>query len=113
MNAVASEMQVNQRLARLEAVQSVVLDISHRSALCRDLHVFFKDVHEAIGRIMCASSFYIALLDESAKGVRFVYRTDEKEASPDPAKVFQLHSEDESPTAWVIMRGERLCITID
>jgi signal transduction histidine kinase len=113
MNAIASETQADQRLARLEAVQSVVLDISHRSARCRDLHVFFKDVHEAIRRIMCASSFYIALLDESAKGVRFVYRTDEKEASPDPEKVFALHSENESPTAWVIMRGERLCITID
>ncbi|HEV2607974.1 MAG TPA: GAF domain-containing protein, partial [Xanthomonadaceae bacterium] len=113
MNAIASETHADQRLARLEAVQSVVLDISHRSARCRDLHDFFKDVHEAIARIMCASSFYIALLDESTKGVRFVYRTDEKEASPNPEKVFALHSENESPTAWVIMRGERLCITID
>ncbi len=113
MNAIASETQAEQRLARLEAVQSVVLDISHRSARCRDLHAFFKEVHAAIARIMCANSFYIALLDESAKGVRFIYRTDEKEASPDPAKVFALHGEDDSPTAWVIRRGERLCITID
>ena len=113
MNAVAPEQQTDQRLARLEAVQSVVLDISRRSGSRSDLHAFFQAVHAAIARIMCASNFYIALLDESGKGVRFVYRTDEKEASPDPGKVFALHTEADSPTAWVIRRGEPLCITID
>ncbi len=113
MNAVAPEMQTDQRLARLEAVQAAVLAISHMSGRCRDLPTFFRAVHEAIGRIMCAQSFYIALLDESGKGVRFVYRTDEKEPSPDPARVYPLHTEDDSPTAWVIRRGEPLSITID
>ncbi len=112
MRAIVTETQPDKRLARLEAVQSAVLDISHRSGHCSDLHAFFQAVHEAIGRIMYARSFYIALLDDSAKGVRFVYRTDEKEASPDPAKVFPLHTQDDSPTAWVIRRGEPLSITI-
>ncbi len=113
MNAVASESPADQRLARLEAVQSAVLEISHLSGRRGDLPAFFKAVHDAIRRIMCASSFYIALLDESKKGVRFVYRTDEKEASPDPDKVYALHTENDSPTAWVIRRGEPLCITVD
>jgi signal transduction histidine kinase len=112
MMVAVPETQMDNRLARLEAVQSVVLDISHLSGRCRDLHSFFEAVHKAIGRLMCSANFYIALLDASAKGIRYAYRTDEKEACPDPAKSFPLQAENDSPTAWVIRRGEPLSFTI-
>ncbi len=113
MNAVMSESQMAQRLARLEAVQSVVLDISRRSAHCQDLRAFYQAVHEAISRIMIARSFYIALYDPKADGVRYAYRTDEKDAVSDPGTLFPLLQSHESPTAWVIRRGEQLSVTIE
>lgn len=106
MNDVAQPEPTAERLARLEAVQSVVLDISHRAARCHDLHTFFVAVHAAIGRIMRAENFYIALYDPAAHGVRYAYWADEKDASPDPSKAYPLRNENESPTALVIMRGE-------
>ncbi len=113
MNSAMSETQMAQRLARLEAVQSVVLDISRRSAHPQDLREFFKAVHEAIGRIMSARNFYIALYDPQAYGVRYVYRNDESDAVPDPDTLFPLLPSYQSPTAWVIRRGEPLVITLE
>ena len=113
MHVVMSETQTVQRLARLEAVQSVVLDISRLSANCQDLRTFYQAVHDAVGRIMYARSFYIALYDVQVDGIRFVYRKDEKDDCPDPETLFPLQTSSESPTAWVIRRGEPLCITID
>jgi signal transduction histidine kinase len=113
MSAVKTTTQMAQRLARLEAVQSVVLDISRRSSRRQDLRTFFQAVHEAIGSLMYARSFYIALHDAQAKGIRFVYRVDEQDEVPDPQTLFPLPPSDESPTAWVIRRGEPLSVTIE
>jgi signal transduction histidine kinase len=108
-----SPARMAERLARLEAVQAAVLDISHRSARCQDLRAFFHAVHAAIGRIMDARNFYIALVDPVARGIRFAYRLDEKDRIADPDKLLPLKSESESPTAWVIRRGEPLSLPID
>jgi signal transduction histidine kinase len=105
--------QMAQRLARLEAVQAVVLDINRRSARRQDLPSFFKAVHEAIASLMDARNFYIALYEEPADAMRFVYRVDEKENIPDPATLFPLPPPEESPTAWIIRRGEPLIVTIE
>lgn len=113
MNAVMTASQTTQRLARLEAVQAVVLDINRRSARRQDLGSFFQAVHEAIGSLMYAPSFYIALHDAAANGIRFVYRVDEKDEVPDPDTVFPLPADAESPTASVIRRGEPLSVTIE
>ncbi|HTD29245.1 MAG TPA: GAF domain-containing protein, partial [Xanthomonadaceae bacterium] len=111
--AAMSESQMAQRLARLEAVQSVVLDISRRSAHCKDLRVFYRAVHAAIARIMFARSFYIALYDAAADGIRFAYRIDEKDEIPDPDTLFPLQPSELSPTAMVIRTGEPLCIAAE
>ena len=113
MAAAMSESQMAQRLARLEAVQTVVLDISRRSAHCKDLRIFYRAVHAAIARIMSARSFYIALYDAAANGIRFAYRVDERDEVPDPEKLFPLQPSHLSPTAKVIRTGEPLCIAIE
>lgn len=113
MNAAMSETQKAQRLARLEAVQAVVLDISRRAAHCQDLRAFFQAVHEAIGRIMSARNFYIMLCDAKSDGVHCVYRADEHDEVPDPDTLIRLPPSSESPTAWVIDRGEPLIITLE
>jgi len=108
-----SEAQMAQRLARLEAVQSVVLDISRRSSHCKDLRIFYRAVHAAISRIMSARSFYIALYDAAANGIRFAYRIDERDEIPDPDTLFPLQPSHLSPTAAVIRTGEPLCISAE
>src|SRR5579859_7260587 len=113
MGIVMPEAQMAQRLARLEAVQAVVLDISRRSARCVDLRAFFQAVHEAIGRIMYARSFFIALYDAPADSIRYAYWVDEKDERPDPDTLFELPSAAESPTSWVIRCGKPLCFTIE
>jgi len=106
-----SESQMAQRLARLEVVQAMVLDISKRSAHCKDLRIFYRAVHSAIQRIMSARSFYIALYDADANGIRFVYRVDERDSVPDPSEIFPLQPSHVSPTSAVIRNGKPLSIT--
>ncbi len=113
MQPSATVEQMAERLARLEAVQAAVLDIGRSAASLGDLGEFYRNVHAAVARFMAAHSFYIALLDLQRSGVRYAYRVDEKDACPDPDTLFELQSEDQSPTAWVIRRGESLCFTMD
>src|SRR5215217_3309171 len=101
------------RLRRLEAVQAVLLEIGQLSTRCTDIVQFLRAVHGALGRIMYAANFYVALNDRDGEpnAVRFVYYVDEADASPDPDEVTHLASPDESPTAWVILNRRCLVMT--
>ncbi|TWI61113.1 phospho-acceptor domain-containing protein [Pseudoduganella lurida] len=101
------------RLRRLEAVQSMLLEIGQLSTSCTDIVQFLRAVHAALGRIMYAANFYVALNDRDGptNAVRFVYFVDEADLPPDPGEVITLASPDESPTAWVILNGQRLVMT--
>jgi len=101
------------RLVRLETVLSVVLDISRRSAGCRDLNAFFPAVHAEVGRIMYARNFYIALRESKQDIFRYVYDIDEKDIPLNPDVQVPLLSGDESPTAWVIHSGKPLSVTAE
>lgn len=101
------------RLTRLETVLSVVLDISRRSAGCRDLNDFFRTVHADVARIMVARNFYIALRDGKHDIFRYVYDVDEKDVPMSPDVQIPLLSGDESPTAWVIHSGKPLSVTAE
>ncbi|WP_307719779.1 GAF domain-containing sensor histidine kinase [Massilia sp. YMA4] len=101
------------RLRRLEAVQSMLLEIGQLSTSCTDIVQFLRAVHGALGRIMYAANFYVALneRDGDPHAVRFVYYVDEVDAAPDPDEVVRLASPEQSPTAWVIMNRQRLVMT--
>ncbi len=101
------------RLDRLEAVQQVVLEISHLSASCNEPVGFLLNVHQAIGRIMYAANFYVALYDEKTHSVRYVYEVDEVDAPLDPEQFFPLLTPSESPTAWVILHRTSLSMTAE
>ena len=101
------------RLARLEAVQSVILDISRRAARCQDLQDFFRAVHAGVSRIMYARNIYIALRDPHRDVIRYVYDVDEKDSPQAPDAQHPLLPENESPTAWVIRHGEPLSVTAE
>ena len=72
-----------ERLDRLEAVQSMLLEIGQLSTSCSDIVEFIAAVHRALGRIMYAANFYVALSDQEDGSVRFVYFVDEEDETPD------------------------------
>lgn len=104
-----------ERLDRLEAVQSMLLDIGQTSTSCSDISEFIRAVHRALGRIMYAANFYMALLDRDRDEgtVRFVYFVDESDEGPELNQPVRLASPDESPTAWVILNRQSLVVTAD
>jgi signal transduction histidine kinase len=100
-----------ERLDRLEAVQSMLLEIGQTSTSCSDITEFIRAVHRALGRIMYAANFYVALSDRDEGTVRFVYFVDESDEGPPLNHPVQLASPDESPTAWVILNRQSLVVT--
>ena len=100
------------RLTRLEAVQSMLLEIGQMSSNCTEITEFLQSVHAALGRIMYAANFYVALRDEQQdNAVRFVYFVDEVDEPPESDEVVPLASPEDSPTAWVILNRQRLVMT--
>lgn len=106
----STDMQL--RLARLETVQSVVLDISRRSVRSPDLREFFRAVHVNLQRLMHAPNCYIALR-EGVDCIRYLYDVDEKDGETDPETLFPLLPGEGSPTAWVIRNGKVLDATAE
>ncbi len=106
---------MNNRLERLEAVQAMLLEIGQLSMSCTDISQFVSAVHRALGRIMYAANFYVALSDRNDDEVRFVYFVDEVDAGlvPGPDTGFKLGTPEQSPTAWVIAHREKLTLSAE
>lgn len=100
-----------ERLDRLEAVQSMLLEIGQLSTSCSDITAFIRAVHGALGRVMFAANFYVALADREDGSVRFAYFVDEADPAPDPGERITLASPEQSPTAWVLLNRETLILT--
>jgi signal transduction histidine kinase len=101
------------RLARLEAVQAMLLEIGQLSATCTDITEFIGAVHRALGRIMYAENFYVALAEREDGTVRFVYFVDTVDDAPSPHERVTLASPDQSPTAWVMLNRQAMSMTGD
>ena len=101
------------RVERLEAVQAMLLQVGRLSCTAHDLDPFLAAVHEAVGRILYAENFFVALYDASDSSIRFVYFIDEADAPEDPARRFPIRHAEESPTTWVILKGEPLIVKAD
>ncbi|MFA9217628.1 MAG: GAF domain-containing protein [Sphingomonadaceae bacterium] len=102
------------RLTRLEAVQTMLLEIGQKSSSCTDISEFLQAVHAALGRIMYAANFFVALCDQDGPDnqVRFVYFVDEVDDAPDRDELFELVA-GESPTAAVILSRESMVMTAE
>nr|WP_315401383.1 GAF domain-containing sensor histidine kinase [uncultured Duganella sp.] len=100
------------RLARLEAVQTMLLEIGQKSSTCTDISEFLQAVHAALGRIMYAANFFVALSDHDGPVnlVRFVYFVDEVDEPPSREELFELKA-GESPTAAVIGSARPMVMT--
>lgn len=103
-----------ERLARLEAVQSMLLEIGELSTSCSDITEFIGAVHRALGRIMYAANFYVALCDREDGTIWFPYFVDEADAEvPVAGQRVKLAAPEDSPTSWVVVNKRRLMITAD
>lgn len=105
------KQQLQLRVRRLEAVQEMLLRVGQLACTARDLDQFLEATHAAVSRIMYALNFFVALYDANDSSIRFVYFVDEIDAREDPECRFPLRDPDESPTAWVILKGEPLNLT--
>jgi signal transduction histidine kinase len=103
--------QLRSRVERLEAVQAMLLDVGRLACTAHDLDQFLAATHQAVGRIMYAANFFVALYDAADSTIRFVYFVDEVDPPEDPARRFPLRSADESPTAMVVLDGKPLNLT--
>lgn len=103
-----------ERLDRLEAVQSMLLEIGQLSTSCSDITDFIGAVHRALGRIMYAANFYVALCDREDGTIHFPYFVDENDDEvPAPGQRVALAAPEQSPTSWVVVNRQRLMITAD
>jgi signal transduction histidine kinase len=65
-------------------------------------------VHGALGRIMYADNFYVALSEREDNTVRFAYFVDTVDQGPSPHERVPLASPEQSPTAWVMLNKQPL-----
>ena len=108
MNDSAS---LQSRVERLEAVQAMLLEVARLACTAHDLDVFLGATHAAVGRILYAANFFVALFDAGDSTLRFVYFVDEVDAPEDPERRFPVRDPEESPTAAVILRNAPLDAT--
>lgn len=94
---------------KLEARYTALFTLNQLAVDCADLNTFFIQVHHAIAAIMPANNFYIAMYDQGASTIDFVYDVDEKDSYPTGAMPYdELEG---SMTRYVIESGQPLLAT--
>jgi len=63
-------------LKRTEQLQAALYRISESSRATNNLDELYRDVHQAIGKLIFAEHFYIAIYDEREGKIEFPYSTD-------------------------------------
>ncbi|MEO8503976.1 MAG: PAS domain S-box protein [Acidobacteriota bacterium] len=67
---------------RAERVQAVLYRISEITATARDMNEFYAALHGALGELMYAHNFYVALVDGLGTHLEFPYYADEQDEPP-------------------------------
>ena len=84
------------RIARLEAVQAMLLQIGRLACTTHDLDAFLQATHAAVARIVYADNFFVALFDPADRSIRFAYFADEVDPPEDPQHRYPLRDPHES-----------------
>ncbi len=96
------EKQIMERL-RAEHLQAMLYRIAALATTDDDDSTrFYRQVHQAVGELINATNFYIALVDEDGGGLTFPYSVDDKEAGRPPRPMGRGLSE------YVIRSGKPL-----
>lgn len=88
---------------RAEALQEAVYQITTAAHNTPSLQELYPQIHYQVGRVMPATNFYIAMLDEATNLLQFVYFVDEQDAwDTEP------FSSDMGLTGYVLRTGRSL-----
>ena len=87
---------------RAEDIRAAVYRISEIAQTAESLSELFRSIHEAIGALMPARNFYIAMYDEETRMISFPYFVDEFDTPPGPQPLGR------GLTDYVLRRGEPL-----
>jgi PAS domain S-box-containing protein len=89
-----------------ELIQSAITRISEGALTSKSMEDLIKSVHEAIGTILPAKNFYVALYDPGTSFITFPYFADEQDTEWSPRKLGK-----KGLTSYVIRTGKPLRTT--
>ena len=91
-----------------DAVQAALYAISEAAHWAEDLVTLFQQIHQIIGELLPAASFFVALYDENKDELSFPYYVDESDETPEPQKL-----DSTALSAEVIRTGHVLLLAHD
>lgn len=84
---ITERLSAEQAGKRAEEVKSSIYMISEAAHSAENLEELFKLIHQAIGKLVDAKNFYIALYDIDSEMLNFPYFVDEYDEIPAPQKL--------------------------
>lgn len=94
------------QLERSEQLQSALFAIADMASSDMDLNDMLRELHAIVGRFMYAENFYIALYDEVADALRFIYMVDTIEPLFQDAEQVIPMTEIERGLTWYLVRDK-------
>ncbi|UTH75600.1 EAL domain-containing protein [Chromobacterium sp. IIBBL 290-4] len=102
-------LQAEQAAARVS--NETMLEISLLAGESPSLERLLPRLHRLMARLMDASNFYIALLDDDGACLHFPFYVDSRVEPPPAERMFPLDGQDGSLTAWLIRGGKPVALT--
>ncbi len=97
------------RLAESEAVRSILYKITELTAETDSIDSFYKGIHQAVGELMYAENFFLALYDEQHQTVEFVYFIDSVDShDADSIALMPVEVLRRTATGYVLKTGKIL-----
>ncbi len=87
---------------REEKMREAIYQISEAANTAKDLEGLFASIHKAVGELMPARNFYIALYEQESEMISFPYFVDEKDEAPGRRRLGR------GLTEYVLRTGEPL-----
>ena len=96
-----------EQLAHSEQLQSALFAIADMASSDMDLGDMLRKLHAIVASFMYAENFYIALYDDDADALRFIYLLDTIDPIVRDANEFIPMSEMEGGLTWYVIRDKR------
>lgn len=84
---ITERLSAEQAGKRAEELKGSIYMISEAAHSAENLEELFKLIHQAIGKLVVAKNFYIALYDADSEMLSFPYFVDEYDETPAPKKI--------------------------
>ncbi len=98
-----------ERLEKAQRLQHALYAIADLASSDLEMSEMLSNIHEIVGELMYAENFYITLLDEQERQMRFIYFADSVDTVPIPSdKTFALSEMTNSLTLALIRHGKPL-----